>query len=93
MLKSFAPAAALHPMCDEVRRHAFDACVGELTPDVVTRIDRHLVTCDACRRRVAADVRFLRVVRDAVSVEAAPAEFRERLLQSLQTRAIENAPA
>lgn len=93
MLKSSGEATVLESPCDDVRKQVFDACDGELPAAVVAQFDAHIEVCDACRQRVATDAIFLRVVRNAVTIDVAPAAFRERLLQSLQTRTTENAPA
>lgn len=93
MLKLSGQATAPYSPCDDVRRQVFDACDGELPAAALAQLHAHIEQCDACRQRVATDTVFLRVVRTAVSIDVAPAAFRKRLLQSLQTRTTENAPA
>ena len=93
MLKSSGQAAALDSPCDDVRRQVFDACDGELPAAALAQMHAHVEQCDACRQRVETDAVFLRVVRTAATIDVAPAAFRERLLQSFQTRTTENAPA
>ncbi|HYW50532.1 MAG TPA: zf-HC2 domain-containing protein [Gemmatimonadaceae bacterium] len=92
MLTRPVPEHADHG-CEAIRREAFAACDGELSPEAALQVEQHLAQCDSCRQRFTADATFLRVVRAAASIDAAPQSFRERLLQSLQTGATENARA
>ena len=77
--------------CDAVQALAFAACDEELTRDDIVAIDAHLVGCQACQQRIARDAAFLQAIRRAVSLETAPHSLRDRVAQSLQSQAPENA--
>ena len=77
--------------CDAIRSLAFAACDGELTRDEAVAVDRHLVDCHGCQDRIARDAIFVRAIRRAVALDAAPRSLRDRVAQTLQSHAAENA--
>jgi mycothiol system anti-sigma-R factor len=93
MLTHSVPQDTIGYDCAVVRREAFAACDGELSPDQLVAMERHLAACDECRALFAADVTLHRVVRDALHIESAPPGLRERIERILHAHATENAPA
>jgi predicted anti-sigma-YlaC factor YlaD len=91
MLTPLRTALRTPAECDTVQTLAFAACDDELTRDDIVAIDAHLAVCLACRERIARDAAFLRAIRRAVSLETAPQSLRDRVAQSLQSHAPENA--
>ncbi len=79
--------------CKSVRRDAFAAFDGELSPDALREIEAHHAHCSACRERFIADVVFLRAVRRAASLDTAPRSLRDRVALALHARAAEVTPA
>ncbi len=77
--------------CGAVQSLAFAACDDELTIDEIAAINSHLVGCHACRELLARDATFVRAVRRAASLDAAPGSLRDRVAQILQSHAAENA--
>ncbi len=77
--------------CDAIQSLAFAACDDELAPDDIVAINAHLADCGPCRHRVESDARFLQAIRRAVALDAAPQSLRDRVAQSLQSHAPENA--
>lgn len=88
-----APANPDRMTCDAVRSRSFAACDDELTGAEFDAIDMHLHHCAACRARLTGDAAFLRGVRAAVALEAAPAALRDRVVKLLHLTATENASA
>lgn len=77
--------------CDTVQALAFAACDNELTRDEIVAVNRHLADCHTCRDRVVSDATFLRAIRRAASLDTAPQALRDRVAQTLQAHAAENA--
>ncbi len=87
------PTGSAADPCATVRAQVFAACDGELAAGDVHVIDVHLAGCEACRVKFASDATFHRAVRNATTLESAPAALRERVMLSLHARTTENAPA
>ncbi|MDZ7631277.1 MAG: hypothetical protein U5K74_08000 [Gemmatimonadaceae bacterium] len=79
--------------CASIRAEVFAACDGELSAAALAEIDAHLHHCIACRSAVTADAVFHRVVRQAVTLDAAPQSLRDRVAVLLHSRTTEIAPA
>ena len=77
--------------CDSIQKLAFAACDNELTGDELAGLNGHLAECRDCRQRVTGDATFLRAIRRAASLETAPQSLRDRVAQTLQAHAAENA--
>jgi Putative zinc-finger len=77
--------------CEAVRALSFAVCDGELTADALVMIETHLIACAPCRAYCAADAVFVRVVRSAATLDAAPQSLRDRVAQLFQPHAAENA--
>ena len=75
--------------CSDACAMSFAVIDGEISEQEMVMINAHLQQCAACRQRFAGDTVFLRALRAAVSLTAAPASLRERIAQQL----LEHAPA
>ena len=91
MLTPLRTAPRTPAECETVQALAFAACDDELSGNDIVAIDAHLVGCLACQQRIASDAAFLQAIRRAVSLETAPQSLRDRVAQSLQSHAPENA--
>jgi hypothetical protein len=77
--------------CDAVRALSFAACDGELREQELVTMNAHLGRCTECRTRLIGDAVFVRALRAAASIDAAPPSLRERVAQLLQQHAAESA--
>jgi predicted anti-sigma-YlaC factor YlaD len=77
--------------CDAARSLSFAACDGELNASELLAIETHLQRCASCRVHCLSDAVFLRTIRAAAALNAAPQSLRDRVALILQPHAAENA--
>ena len=71
----------------------FEFLDRELEPEQAAGIEKHLAVCNPCAGFYAFERTFLGVLRRRVSIEQAPAEFRERLRVALAARKRADPPS
>lgn len=71
-------------VCDDVRRVAYFFLDGTLGESKRADFERHLQDCDDCETRVRFHEQMRGFLRRRLSRMSAPAEFRQRLGESLQ---------
>lgn len=71
--------------CDELLAILNDYIDGEVDPSICQELDKHLAECDPCRVVVDNMRQTIRLYRNEQEIEL-PAEFRQRLHQSLRDK-------
>lgn len=69
--------------CEEALRRLDDYLDRELRPEEMTRVQRHLETCEVCAREFTFEAGVLRQVRSKLQRIAVPTSLRTRLAQAL----------
>jgi mycothiol system anti-sigma-R factor len=72
-----------HGDCSEVLHRIYEYLDGEMSPEDVTRVARHLEECRPCLAEHDLDKAVKKVVRRACAEEAAPDALRMRITRSI----------
>lgn len=74
--------------CKEVREYLYSFLDGELDSQINTLVKEHLSLCPLCSIELEQEKTFNTLIEEGVSVEKAPYELRERIINSLEERRI-----
>lgn len=70
--------------CREAAEGLYEWLDGELDPEAEAAVGTHLETCARCYPRLAFERSFLEAVNRAARGPKAPADLRERIMQTLR---------
>jgi mycothiol system anti-sigma-R factor len=66
--------------CGEVLRRVYELLDGEMSPDDVRRLKRHLDDCGPCLAEYNLDVMLKALLRRSCACEEAPVSLRQRIM-------------
>ena len=72
--------------CAEVRKLVYEFLDQELPADELDRISKHLARCSPCAGVYTFERAYLLVLKRRTTIEAAPADLRERIRAALASR-------
>ncbi len=78
--------------CAEVRLHLLDLHKGRIPPALRQEIERHLATCEACRRADAEERLLTDLLADRLPRYSLPVELRQRLASRWLPQAVPERP-